>query len=188
MVMGDGDCGEAVSGACTAILELLHNPPEIASSGSILSLLYSIIDAVDDMGGTLGAIFGIFLSSLVTSLRSSSKSTSTITIPSSEILAAAVHAATTALKKIHRSPGRRSDCHGCSPPFLGFLLPKQGFRESGQGRKGESRSDEISEAEVWAGELCWGGRQGAGVAGSGSLGSDGDFGRFEVWHGLSSRQ
>lgn len=99
MVMGDGDCGEAVSGACTAILELLHNPPEIASSGSILSLLYSIIDAVDDMGGTLGAIFGIFLSSLVTSLRSSSKSTSTITIPSSEILAAAVHAATTALKK-----------------------------------------------------------------------------------------
>jgi len=98
MVMGDGDCGEAVSGVCTTILELLHNPPGIASSGSIISLLYSIIDAVDDMGGTLGAIFGIFLSSLVTSLRSS-KSTSTTTVPSSEILAAAVYAASTALKQ-----------------------------------------------------------------------------------------
>ncbi|KAH8661564.1 dihydroxyacetone kinase [Tricladium varicosporioides] len=96
MVMGDGDCGEAVSGACTTILSLLSSPSNITLGGSILSVLYSIIDAVDDMGGTLGAIFGIFLSSLLTSLRSSSPNSSN---PTSEIFAAAVHAASTTLKQ-----------------------------------------------------------------------------------------
>ena len=87
MVMGDGDCGEAVKGVSEgipplvnlalldqnltlsklAILKILDNGA--AKSGSIFSVLYSIIDAVDDMGGTLGAIFGILLAALATSLR-----------------------------------------------------------------------------------------------------------------------
>ncbi|TVY12676.1 Dihydroxyacetone kinase, partial [Lachnellula arida] len=67
MVMGDGDCGEAVFGVSTDIIKLLDSG--IAKTGSIFDVLYSIIDAVDDMGGTLGAIFGIFLAALATSLR-----------------------------------------------------------------------------------------------------------------------
>ena len=46
----------------------------IAKRGSIFDVIYAIIAAVDDMGGTLGAIFGIFLSALASStlsLRSS---------------------------------------------------------------------------------------------------------------------
>jgi triose/dihydroxyacetone kinase / FAD-AMP lyase (cyclizing) len=45
----------------------------------VFAVLHSIIDAVDDMGGTLGAIFGILLAALATSLRChKSKSTSDI--------------------------------------------------------------------------------------------------------------
>ncbi|KAH8660788.1 Dak1 domain-containing protein [Tricladium varicosporioides] len=68
MVMGDGDCGEAVKGVSEAILKILD--AGTADSGSIFAVLYSIIDAVDDMGGTLGAIFGILLAAFATSLRS----------------------------------------------------------------------------------------------------------------------
>jgi dihydroxyacetone kinase len=84
MVMGDGDCGEAVKGVSegmfdntlpiprlsadmTAVLKILDNG--LAKSGSIFEFLYAVIDAVDDMGGTLGAIFGILLAALATSLR-----------------------------------------------------------------------------------------------------------------------
>ena len=68
MEMGDGDCGEAVKGVSEAILKLLDSGA--AKSGSIFLLLHSIIDAVDDMGGTLGAILGILLAALASSLRS----------------------------------------------------------------------------------------------------------------------
>ncbi|EPE26915.1 DAK1/DegV-like protein [Glarea lozoyensis ATCC 20868] len=67
MVMGDGDCGEAVKGVCEAVLKILDNGT--AKSGSVFELLYAVIDAVDDMGGTLGAIFGILLAALASSLR-----------------------------------------------------------------------------------------------------------------------
>ncbi|TVY38113.1 Dihydroxyacetone kinase [Lachnellula occidentalis] len=74
MVMGDGDCGEAVFGVSTDIIKLLDSGA--AKTGSIFDVLYSIIDAVDDMGGTLGAIFGIFLAALATSLRTSTTQSS----------------------------------------------------------------------------------------------------------------
>jgi triose/dihydroxyacetone kinase / FAD-AMP lyase (cyclizing) len=83
MVMGDGDCGEAVRDVSTgmafilawnssltpalAILKLLDHGA--AKSGSVLSMLHSVIDAVDNMGGTLGAIFGILLAAFASSLR-----------------------------------------------------------------------------------------------------------------------
>ena len=88
MVMGDGDCGEAVEGVSRAVLKDISSTTK---NGSLFELLYSTIDKVDDMGGTLGAIFGIFLSALATSLRSASKE--------APDYAAAVAAATTALKQ-----------------------------------------------------------------------------------------
>lgn len=68
MVMGDGDCGEAVKGVSEALLKILDDGT--AKSGSVFNILHAIIDAVDDMGGTLGAIFGILLAAFATSLRS----------------------------------------------------------------------------------------------------------------------
>ncbi|KAK0105777.1 hypothetical protein ONS95_004295 [Cadophora gregata] len=67
MIMGDGDCGEAVRGVSKAVLQILDNGTAI--SGSVQTLLQAITNAVDDMGGTLGAIFGILLAAFSTSLR-----------------------------------------------------------------------------------------------------------------------
>jgi dihydroxyacetone kinase len=67
MEMGDGDCGEAVKGVSEAILKIFDSGA--AKSDSIFILLHSVIDAVDDMGGTLGAILGILLAALASSLR-----------------------------------------------------------------------------------------------------------------------
>ncbi|CAK7229944.1 hypothetical protein SCUCBS95973_007403 [Sporothrix curviconia] len=68
MVMGDGDCGTAVEAINQAILALLDNS-KVAAQGSVLQLLFTVIDAVDGMGGTLGAIFGILLSTLANQLQ-----------------------------------------------------------------------------------------------------------------------
>lgn len=53
--------------SCIATLKILDN--KIAASGSIFDILHSIIDAVDDMGGTLGAIFGILIAALASTLK-----------------------------------------------------------------------------------------------------------------------
>ncbi|KAJ5663276.1 hypothetical protein N7507_004007, partial [Penicillium longicatenatum] len=66
MVMGDGDCGEAVKGLAESILFRLNKG--CAKSGNVLDVIQSILQSVDDMGGTLGAIFGILLSALATAL------------------------------------------------------------------------------------------------------------------------
>ncbi|CAG9990438.1 unnamed protein product [Clonostachys byssicola] len=67
MIMGDGDCGEAVKGLADSVLQNIQTcPPQ---NGDVLSLLRDVIKCVDDMGGTLGAIFGILLSSFSTSLK-----------------------------------------------------------------------------------------------------------------------
>ncbi|KAM0738175.1 hypothetical protein ACQRIT_007367 [Beauveria bassiana] len=60
MVMGDGDCGEAVKDVCESVLCLVDSGA--ASQGSLLDFLGILMETVDKMGGTLGAIFGIFLS------------------------------------------------------------------------------------------------------------------------------
>jgi dihydroxyacetone kinase len=58
--------------------------------------LYSVIDAVDDMGGTLGAIFGILLAALATALKNAkSKSPSSLV----DIFAPALAQAVEALKQ-----------------------------------------------------------------------------------------
>ncbi|OAQ66799.1 dihydroxyacetone kinase [Pochonia chlamydosporia 170] len=66
MVMGDGDCGEAVKDLCEAVLRMLDSGA--ASSGSLLDILQTLMEIVDAMGGTLGAIFGIFLSAFYSAL------------------------------------------------------------------------------------------------------------------------
>lgn len=71
MVMGDGDCGEAVKGLCESIIRELGKG--VATKGSVLAFLSAITDFVDDMGGTLGAIFGILLSAFFTALRSNAR-------------------------------------------------------------------------------------------------------------------
>ncbi|KAF7550670.1 hypothetical protein G7Z17_g5558 [Cylindrodendrum hubeiense] len=72
MVMGDGDCGEAVKGVSEAIIALLDGSPSIAADGSIFTALFAILQAVDDMGGTLGAILGILLSAFASELQKAS--------------------------------------------------------------------------------------------------------------------
>ncbi|GKT45714.1 dihydroxyacetone kinase [Colletotrichum spaethianum] len=66
MVMGDGDCGEAVKDLCESLIQNLDKG--VASSGSVFSFLESTIESVDDMGGTLGAILGILLSAFSSAL------------------------------------------------------------------------------------------------------------------------
>lgn len=90
MVMGDGDCGEAVKGVGEAIISLLDDSTSIAASGSIFTALFAIIQAVDDMGGTLGAIFGIFLSAFASELRTSKVRAGMSSSLYSKALAAAV--------------------------------------------------------------------------------------------------
>ncbi|ETS84674.1 hypothetical protein PFICI_02699 [Pestalotiopsis fici W106-1] len=72
MIMGDGDCGEAVQGVSESIIKTLDNG--IAKEGSILSFLFSTTEAVDDMGGSLGAILGILLSAFTSALQDNVKS------------------------------------------------------------------------------------------------------------------
>ncbi|KAJ5611920.1 hypothetical protein N7528_009025 [Penicillium herquei] len=67
MVMGDGDCGEAVKGLAESIQKRIAQG--CTESGNVLELIHSILQAVDDMGGTLGAIFGVLLSALSTALK-----------------------------------------------------------------------------------------------------------------------
>ncbi|KAF7515746.1 hypothetical protein G7054_g14428 [Neopestalotiopsis clavispora] len=71
MIMGDGDCGEAVQGVSESIIKTLDNG--IAKEGSVLSFLFSTTEAVDDMGGSLGAILGILLSAFTSALQDNVK-------------------------------------------------------------------------------------------------------------------
>ncbi|KAI3571651.1 Dak1 domain-containing protein [Fusarium oxysporum f. sp. albedinis] len=66
MVMGDGDCGEAVKGLSESVLPLLDQ--EASQIGSVLGFLRQLAMCIDDMGGTLGAIFGILISAFQASL------------------------------------------------------------------------------------------------------------------------
>ncbi|PQE07384.1 dihydroxyacetone kinase protein [Rutstroemia sp. NJR-2017a WRK4] len=94
MIMGDGDCGEAVKAVCETLLKRLDDG--IARKGSVYTVLYSVIDAVDDMGGTLGAIFGILLAALATALKNAKdKSRSSLV----DIFAPALAQAVEALKQ-----------------------------------------------------------------------------------------
>ncbi|KAJ5750335.1 hypothetical protein N7533_007363 [Penicillium manginii] len=95
MVMGDGDCGEAVLGLAESIL--LRVDKGCTHSGDVLEVIRSILQDVDDMGGTLGAIFGVLLSALATALRTN-LSEGKLSPSTSQFYAAALASAVTALK------------------------------------------------------------------------------------------
>ncbi|OJD30720.1 dihydroxyacetone kinase [Diplodia corticola] len=66
--MGDGDCGEAVSGVCNALLASMKAAPFITKVPYLFSCLYSINSSLEDMGGSLGAILSILLTAFAGSL------------------------------------------------------------------------------------------------------------------------
>jgi triose/dihydroxyacetone kinase / FAD-AMP lyase (cyclizing) len=97
MVMGDGDCGEAVKGLAESVQRGLDGG--IAKGGSVFGFLASLIEAADDMGGTLGAILGILLSAFSASLRKGVREATTAgRLPSPELYAKALALAAEALK------------------------------------------------------------------------------------------
>jgi dihydroxyacetone kinase len=162
MVLGDGDCGEAVFGVSTGTATLsplfsltsyspsLNNTDScpidiiklldsgIAKRGSIFDILYST--NVDNMGGTLGAIFGIFLAALATSLRSLIES-STLSKPiDSSTYAIAVFKASESLKKY--TGAREGD-----RTVMDVLLPfAAAFEETGDFEKAVKVAQEKAEA------------------------------------------
>lgn len=95
MVMGDGDCGEAVQGLAESILRRVDKG--CTKSGDVLEVIHSILQGVDDMGGTLGAIFGVLLSAFLTSLRRNA-SEGKINSSSPRFYATALESAVTSLK------------------------------------------------------------------------------------------
>ncbi|WYZ46273.1 hypothetical protein EsH8_IX_000498 [Colletotrichum jinshuiense] len=124
MVMGDGDCGEAVKGLCEAVIRNLDNG--VAASGSVFLFLESTIEAVDDMGGTLGAILGILLSAFSSALRSKVQGDSmTAASLSSVVYASSLASAVESLKS--HTPAREGD-----RTVMDVLLPfTDSFVESG---------------------------------------------------------
>lgn len=95
MVMGDGDCGEAVQGLAESILQRVDKG--CTRSGDVLEVIRSMLQGVDDMGGTLGAIFGVLLSAFSTALRKNA-SEGKISSDSAEFYATALQSAVTSLK------------------------------------------------------------------------------------------
>ncbi|PNS20964.1 Dihydroxyacetone kinase [Sphaceloma murrayae] len=76
-IVGDGDCGEAVSAICTSILKKLEDGLCQTTSGEkkedatipLLPVLDAISDSIEDVGGTLGAILAIYAAGFTSALR-----------------------------------------------------------------------------------------------------------------------
>ncbi|KAK6836042.1 dihydroxyacetone kinase [Apiospora arundinis] len=97
MIMGDGDCGEAVQGVSEDIIAILDRGEN--KEGSIMKFLLATTDAVDNMGGSLGAILGILLSAFTSSLREEVSRTREATTSRSPTYAKALARAVETLKK-----------------------------------------------------------------------------------------
>ena len=97
----------------------------IAKRGSVFHVLYSTIEAVDNMGGTLGAIFGIFLTASVTSLR-----TLTETLPLSDTAPSTIYvqAVAKAIESLMKYTGAREG----DRTVMDVLIPfSASFEENG---------------------------------------------------------
>lgn len=68
LLMGDGDCGEAVSSACNAILSKLDSGA-ITQGGTVFYALDEVGSCLEDIGGSLGAILSILVTAFNNSLR-----------------------------------------------------------------------------------------------------------------------
>ena len=72
--MGDGDCGEAVAGVCKSILGNINSLP--SDLPPLLTLLESIGENVEDVGGSLGAILSILVTAFTNALHEATISSS----------------------------------------------------------------------------------------------------------------
>ncbi|KAK7953118.1 hypothetical protein PG988_013812 [Apiospora saccharicola] len=97
MIMGDGDCGEAVQGVSEDIIGILDRGEN--KEGSIMKFLLATTDAVDNMGGSLGAILGILLSAFTSALQEAVKQNGGKSASSSSTYAQALAQAVETLKK-----------------------------------------------------------------------------------------
>ena len=178
MVMGDGDCGEAVKGLCESILAMLDTG--IVRSGSVLTFLAALNDAVDDMGGTLGAILGILLSAFHSSIQKQAQETPE---HGAMLYASSLAAAVEALKS--HTAAREGDrtVMDVMIPFakvfaasgdLGVAVKHAGEKAEGtrfikakMGRAsyvGEASGQELPDPGAWAFyELVWGLAKGLGI-------------------------
>ncbi|KAK5160866.1 Dak1 domain-containing protein [Cryomyces antarcticus] len=78
IVMGDGDCGDAVVGMCSGILSKLDSG--LCSSGSLFEILDAVEESVEEIGGSLGAIIGITVAAFIANLRQQCASDSSSTM------------------------------------------------------------------------------------------------------------
>ena len=125
MEMGDGDCGEGVKSVSEAVIRILDDGA--AKSGSIFELLYKVIDAVDDMGGSLGAILGILIAALASALRSQRGKAGKGNL--TDVFAPALAAAVETLKKY---TGARVGDRTVMDVLLPFAEELEGTRDFGR--------------------------------------------------------
>ncbi|THY24054.1 Dak1-domain-containing protein [Aureobasidium pullulans] len=78
IVMGDGDCGEAVEGMCKGVLSQLSSGLVSRHNGALLPILDEIESGVEEIGGTLGAIISILLASWTSDLKNTYRANSSL--------------------------------------------------------------------------------------------------------------
>ncbi|THV80922.1 Dak1-domain-containing protein [Aureobasidium pullulans] len=78
IVMGDGDCGEAVEGMCKGVLSQLSSGLISRHNGALLPILDEIESGVEEIGGTLGAIISILLASWTSDLKNTYRADSSL--------------------------------------------------------------------------------------------------------------
>ncbi|THY42637.1 Dak1-domain-containing protein [Aureobasidium pullulans] len=78
IVMGDGDCGEAVEGMCKGVLSQLSSGMVSRHNGALLPILDEIESGIEEIGGTLGAIISILLASWTSDLKNTYRADSSI--------------------------------------------------------------------------------------------------------------
>ncbi|THZ71328.1 Dak1-domain-containing protein [Aureobasidium pullulans] len=78
IVMGDGDCGEAVEGMCKGVLSQLSSGLVSRHNGALLPILDEIESGIEEIGGTLGAIISILLASWTSDLKNTYRADSSL--------------------------------------------------------------------------------------------------------------
>ncbi|KAK7533479.1 dihydroxyacetone kinase [Phyllosticta citricarpa] len=104
LLMGDGDCGEAVAGVSQNILNLLSSAPFNTPTPPLLDALEAVNGAVEDVGGSLGAILSILLTAFTGNLnRAAANEGSSFQVSPATVGAAALGA----LKNLYAYTGAR---------------------------------------------------------------------------------